>query len=515
MQLFVVIARALVGVLTATGLANAQTAAYPGGSIYDLAPPMKQATGNTYLEALVLSKRQNRMKEMRDYPANALFRKLARPVGRLAMAVQLSGGKRAISYCTVSLIADDLILTNHHCIPGNPVGKVVDARLWMGFLTTRHAKGVRQYGVDLRPVEADRRLDYAIHTVRGAPGKTWGTIDFAGKPQLYDRQALFIIHHPAGDKQHITLGDCQAGAPVTERDDLLHVCDTIAGSSGAPVFDSDTRKVVGLHYRAVEIGKLNAAKRIDRLIETSKTLQRLIKQRRSKRLKPLMGKPSKKNPELATLTLPDKAGNPNKKSHTAAGAKTTRPSKQSLGVGDGFIRPNQRFTLTTGGTVELGRDRALLAVTHTYGPNGGTVSVRLAGKSASLNPGQFVTLPRGGCRLYVLRATSRDARFKLACKDDRATPSGVEGNDIFVQSGQLFELEIGRSAELGKDGAVMAVKYTNTSNRGVVDVILGGRRKSLNPGQHISYRSRSDGRCVVSVRRVTRNSAVFRLRCRR
>ncbi len=312
MRVFDVIAKAIALVLASTGLACAQTAAYPGGSIYDLAPPTKQATGSTYLEALILSKRLHRMKEMQDYPPNDVFRRLARPVGRLAMAVKLAGGKRGVAYCTVSLIAENLILTNHHCIPGNPNGRVVDALLWMGFLTTRHAKGVKQYGVELEPVEADSKLDYAIHKVRGMPGKTWGTIELSGKPQIYDRQSLFIIHHPAGDKQHITLGDCQAGTPATVKDDLRHICDTIGGSSGAPVFDLGSRKIVGLHYRAVEIGKLNAAKRLDRLLAQSKTLQRLTKRQNPKPPKPIASLSTPTPPQLRTPaktvppdTLPD------------------------------------------------------------------------------------------------------------------------------------------------------------------------------------------------------------------
>ena len=255
--------------------AAAQTATYSGGSIYDLKPPMRQSTSNRHLEALILSKRQHRMKEIREYPARGLYRRLARPVGRLAMAIRIRGGDEVVGYCTVSLIDKSLILTNYHCIAGNDEGRVTDALLWMGFVDSRHTKGVRKYGVELKPVEASQSLDYAIHKVRGQPGKDWGTISLGKSVSLYDRQSLFIIHHPAGVRQHISLGNCQAGHPATEGNDLLHVCDTIGGSSGAPVFDSETRKVVGLHYSAVDVGSLNAAKRMDKLIEHSPILQRL------------------------------------------------------------------------------------------------------------------------------------------------------------------------------------------------------------------------------------------------
>jgi formylglycine-generating enzyme required for sulfatase activity/V8-like Glu-specific endopeptidase len=252
-----------------------QSASYPGGTIYDLAPPMQQASGSPYLEALVLSTRQHRMKEIRDYAEGDVYRTLARPIGRLSMTLQVPGKQQRLGYCTGSLIAADLVLTNYHCIAGNPEGKVVDALLMLGLLDTRFGQGVERFGLELAPVEANASLDYAIHRVRGEPGLTWGTIRFDTGAKLLDRQSLFIIHHPAGDKQHITLGDCQTGAPAVENDDLLHVCDTIGGSSGAPVFANDSRRVVGLHYRAVEVGKLNAAKRIVRVVEMSPTLAKL------------------------------------------------------------------------------------------------------------------------------------------------------------------------------------------------------------------------------------------------
>jgi formylglycine-generating enzyme required for sulfatase activity len=275
--------RSLLLLLTASLLgashAAAQTATYARGSIYDLLPPMQQTSGNMLLEALVLSKRQHRMKEIYEYSEQDVLRQLGRPVGRLAMNVRSRDGTDKIAYCTVSLVAEGMILTNHHCIQGNPEGKVTDALLWMGFLTSRHDGNVRQYGVELAPVEASAELDYAIHRVRGEPGKQWGTIRFGETVNIYDRQSLFIIHHPAGDRQHITLGDCQTGRPATEGDDLLHICDTIGGSSGAPVFDNNSRQVVGLHYRAVDVGKLNAAKRLDRVVAQSRTLRGLLQER--------------------------------------------------------------------------------------------------------------------------------------------------------------------------------------------------------------------------------------------
>lgn len=257
--------------------ARAQVATYDDGSIYELDPPSRQATGSGLLEALVASRQVGNMRKLGDYGEGDVFRRLGQPVARLGMALETAGGETKRAYCTASLIADDLVLTNHHCIAGNPGGRVFDAVLTFGYLQRGTERGVKRYGVELEPVEASADLDYAIHRVRGAPGRQWGRITLSlAEPRV--RQSLFIIHHPAGDTQHISLGNCQTSDPALEGERLLHVCDTIGGSSGAPVFDSESRQVVGLHYTAVDPGILNAAKRIAALAEHSPLIARLVRE---------------------------------------------------------------------------------------------------------------------------------------------------------------------------------------------------------------------------------------------
>lgn len=113
------------------------------------------------------------MQEVRDLGRGDVLRKLARPVGRLAIG--LPGGK--LAFCTASLVADELVLTNYHCIPGlGTHGAVTEAMLWMGYLLPASLEGVAQYPVDLAPVEADKTLDYALLRVRGRPGGLWGKV---------------------------------------------------------------------------------------------------------------------------------------------------------------------------------------------------------------------------------------------------------------------------------------------------------------------------------------------------
>ncbi|MEM8855260.1 MAG: bifunctional trypsin-like peptidase domain-containing/SEL1-like repeat protein [Pseudomonadota bacterium] len=254
--------------------AAAQSAVYPSGTIYDLDPPSTQSTTQSgLLETMIASRQAGRMRPVRDFHPEDLMHRLGRPVGRLAIHLNAKG-EDTLGFCTAVLIDEELMLTNHHCLADNPSGRVVDALLWMGYLAPRSREGVRQYGVDVVPVEANPALDYAIHRVRGRPGRDWGTVRLAADRAVRERQSLFVVHHPAGRSQHVSLA-CASGEPAVEGDDLLHQCDTLGGSSGAPVFDNETRTMVGLHYTAVIVGELNAAKTLAAIRKASPILTRL------------------------------------------------------------------------------------------------------------------------------------------------------------------------------------------------------------------------------------------------
>ena len=103
----------------------------------------------------------------------------------------------------------------------------------------------------------------------------WGHVPLStGTPGA--RSSLFVVHHPGGFAKHISLGRCQTSDPAIRGDDVLHICDTLGGSSGAPIFDNNSRKVIGLHYSAVGLRDLNAGKRIASLAKNSKIIARIL-----------------------------------------------------------------------------------------------------------------------------------------------------------------------------------------------------------------------------------------------
>ncbi|MCF3932392.1 trypsin-like peptidase domain-containing protein [Acuticoccus sp. M5D2P5] len=259
--------------LAHTAGAAAQVAIYADGSVGDLDPPAATRPGAEGIDrAIITSSAAGRMRAARAYHPDDLIRRLGRPVGRLSIAVETDAG-RQVGYCTATLIAEDLLLTNHHCIARNPAGRATEAVLWMGYLKPRSSVGVERYDVTLDPVEDSAALDYAIHRVDGAPGAKWGTVALDPGGVVRDLQSLFVVHHPGGREQHVSLA-CATHSPALDGADMLHLCDTLPGSSGAPVFDNESRAMVGLHYRAVVPGELNAAKRLHEIVAASPTLRR-------------------------------------------------------------------------------------------------------------------------------------------------------------------------------------------------------------------------------------------------
>ncbi|NKB27279.1 MAG: trypsin-like serine protease [Rhodobacteraceae bacterium] len=241
------------------------------GSIFNLDPPALQSTD---LEQVIGSDETTPLNQFHE---TDYYRRLGKPIGRLA--VEFLNGKSA--YCTASLISDDLILTNAHCLLDSTGTNVVRAGLlWMGYLTAGEAEGGAQFIVDMRnPVEvgfpgADGAPDYAILKVQsGTPGKDWGTVKLASRAPA-DRSSLVVVHHPLGFPMVVSAGGkCRSNR--ASDDDVYHVCDTQPGSSGAPVYSLGDSQVVALHYRKAGTDE-NAAVRADRLLASSAVLRGIV-----------------------------------------------------------------------------------------------------------------------------------------------------------------------------------------------------------------------------------------------
>jgi len=162
--------------------------------------------------------------------------------------------------CTGFMIADDLLLTNEHCI--NSQLLCDDAVAIFGYEMT--STGSLAEGEDyrcLKLIAKDSQLDYALLQLEGSPGASnkWGHLELVARDVVLG-EALYMLQHPAGEPKQISKKGCevhtpQAGGRGLDRlTDFGHLCDTLQGSSGSPMLDSN-HHVVGLHHLGFSSGR--------------------------------------------------------------------------------------------------------------------------------------------------------------------------------------------------------------------------------------------------------------------
>jgi hypothetical protein len=175
---------------------------------------------------------------------------------------------------TASLVAPDLLLTNHHVLhdwdDGDRPAQLVEA--WFDYELTA-AGATRQVAIvacDPATIVGDREHDWAvIRLAAPAPG-TAAVLDLDGAEPPHPDDYVFIIQHPDGGPKMIGLSHNLVR--YVDEEVLQYWTDTQAGSSGSPVFN-DRWEVVGLHHRWVEapegegVSYRNQGRRIERVRE--------------------------------------------------------------------------------------------------------------------------------------------------------------------------------------------------------------------------------------------------------
>lgn len=169
------------------------------------------------------------------------------PIG-LLLFQRLSDGRD--TNCTGFLVAPLLFVTNHHC---------VSAAAQLRTATV-------EFGVESAPVSPPVRAAIAS-IVYTNPGLDTSVLRLASAPSVLpavfaDRapaagDALVLIQHPGRRPKTIAVKDCRVVAAEVEalvagtRTDFTHACDSEGGSSGAPLLDEATGRIVGLHHLAL------------------------------------------------------------------------------------------------------------------------------------------------------------------------------------------------------------------------------------------------------------------------
>ena len=207
-----------------------------------------------------------------NYSSDSIFAQLGKSVGRLDILTDVQ-----TIPCTAFIVSDRHIMTNFHCSSGlldDPRlgAKRIDAMSFViGYLQTGVVENVRKFTVIPTPVEANERLDYAIHEVIGNPSEEFGVLKLSDRmPKRGD--PFWIIGHPMGEAQRISREQCRASNPPVSEKRVLHTCDTLPGNSGSPVIDATTRMVVALHHAGSRKDDVNFGILMKEILEQSRTV---------------------------------------------------------------------------------------------------------------------------------------------------------------------------------------------------------------------------------------------------
>ena len=68
--------------------------------------------------------------------------------------------------------------------------------------------------------------------------------------EIFEKSSVYIIHYPNGNQNEISFG--QIKAISLDNINILHLCNTLPGSSGGPIFNMINYKVMGIHKGAEE-----------------------------------------------------------------------------------------------------------------------------------------------------------------------------------------------------------------------------------------------------------------------
>ncbi|WP_127717971.1 serine protease [Halobacteriovorax sp. HLS] len=179
-------------------------------------------------------------KEITTLTSTNSIRKASSPVADITLPVM---GSR----CTGFLISEDVLMTNEHCIPSRDHAEGVTASF-------RHLKGVSPSDWETYECSTflmnSAKYDFALLKCSGAPGRKFGfvKIDSVAKRQ---GTGIYIVQQNCDyySERGCDFSKKYSKGSITKvEDEYTHNADTLGGSSGSPVFDSSTHKVVAIHH---------------------------------------------------------------------------------------------------------------------------------------------------------------------------------------------------------------------------------------------------------------------------
>ncbi len=172
------------------------------------------------------------------------------PISWLAVGLQRARSVARVRrndglFGTGFLIKDNLFLTNHHVLPDPEVAKAAVIQ----FHYERNEVGLDHAPVnfELDPAAVfftSQADDWTFVRVKGEAGAEWGFIEL-NPVEVKQNDRANIIQHPGGETKQIAVyHNIIAYADQTR---VQYLTDTLPGSSGSPVFNSEWQ-LIALHH---------------------------------------------------------------------------------------------------------------------------------------------------------------------------------------------------------------------------------------------------------------------------
>jgi len=143
------------------------------------------------------------------------------------------------------LLADDLLVTNHHVLDNHDAAEGATAQF--NYQKTLEGRDAATEVLRLDPdafFTTSHQDDCTIVKVRGNPSERWGSIEVS-QVEVRAGDRVNIIQHPGGDQKQLSFFHNVVVYVGEGR--VQYLTDTMPGSSGSPVFDKDWR-LVALHH---------------------------------------------------------------------------------------------------------------------------------------------------------------------------------------------------------------------------------------------------------------------------
>lgn len=169
--------------------------------------------------------------------------------------------------CTGFMISEKWLMTNNHCVKDEKEARGLKAIFGYNS-NSSFTPGLNKRSSILcdKILATNRELDFSILECQGKPGKLFGWVSLEEKPPAMGDE-LYIVHQncdyfsiencfPTKKKSTGKVLDSSLyGEELETSNKFFHDADILQGSSGAPIFDKGSRKVMGLlnvEYRVSE-----------------------------------------------------------------------------------------------------------------------------------------------------------------------------------------------------------------------------------------------------------------------